>query len=174
MENENRAALVLYFASIWQILRFVLLAFFALLGYFPIPSLLKTLVLLWLSVSQLVIAAGFFMLARFPDRYAVYRNLLALGKILDLLPSLAILVLQAASIFLGIGKPELAFLSVSHRIGLGRVNLALVFYFSVVLVVVLDLLFLFVLLSLTPKQESPEPLIQTFLPELNETTIEEE
>ena len=164
---------MLYFAAIWQILRFAALGLAAVLGTDPIPPMARIVLLLWLGSTQLAASAGFLMLGRSPQRYDVYRGLLVLTKVLDLIPGVAVLTLQAAAVFLGRGAALRVFLV--HRLGQAsaQIDPGLSFYFLLLLIVLLDLLFLLVLLSLIPKQESPKPVAREHLPDLQETQIEE-
>lgn len=138
----------LYLGSIWQLLRFFLLAVLLLMIVYPRLDPGFVLFLIWPIVAQLALASAFFFLARRSDRYASYRNLLLLAKILDVVPGVVLLVYQVVALYIGLSVPLFTMAPVLDF--LSPEESAVIFYYSLVCIVLFDLIFLFVLISWRP------------------------
>lgn len=165
----------LYAGCAWQVVRFALLAAIIVLALFPETEPRRMLLFLWPAVGQLPIAAGFFFLARDPSQYAPYRRLLVLGKFLDIVPGLALLVYQATSLFAGVGTP---FFVVPEAAGYSPeiiTRTALMFHFGLLAVTFVDLIFLLLLLSFREHPEiTTDEQESAYLPEVQAVELEDE
>jgi len=138
----------LYAGSVWQILRFAVLATFVLVVMFPEICPGFNLILIWPATAELSLAAAFFFLARNASRYGAFRNLLILGKVLDVVPGLLLLAYQTGASYLKLGPPLVTIAPALDLLTGTSGRSAMLFYYLLVLVVLLDLIFLFVLVSL--------------------------
>ena len=164
----------LYAGSIWQLLRFTALVLFFVIVIVPFSGTGMTALLLWPATAQLALASAFFFVALNPTRYGIYKNILVLGKALEAAVGFFLLVYQAATLFLGVGRPLFVLNSQLEQISGTTIQGSVFFYYSLVVVVLLDLIFLFVLISLrlSVKEVVEAPL--NTLPEMAEIRLEEE
>lgn len=169
----------LYLGSLWQVLRFFLLAVLVLMIVYPRLDPGFVLFLIWPIVAELALASAFFFLARRGDLYASYRNLLLLAKVLDVVPGVILLAYQVIGLYFGIGQPLFTIIPVFDF--LTPELSAVVFYYSLVCIVLFDLIFLFVLISLRPAgitsavdASMAEVAPASPLPELSEIELEDE
>lgn len=166
-----RSAL-LYTCSVWQVVRFTLLILFVLIAFFPEVRPKFMLLFVWPAVAQFPIAAGFFFLARNEKKYRSYRHLLLLAKGLDAVPGILFLGMQMGALYLGMGSPMFLVAPLIDMFTSGTVGSALVFHYTLAFVVLLDLIFLLVLISL--RLEPEESPTSSVLPEYSEVLLEDE
>ncbi len=163
--------MLLYAGCGWQIVRFLALTTLLILIIFPESGPAIILLTVWPAVSQLVLAAAFLFLALDSVRYGAYRNLLLLGKTIDAVVGVFLLLYQTVALFLGGIRPLFAVLGDLEFPAGAALQPAALLYYSLAAVVLLDLLFLLLLISLSP---TPEPISSGSLPEMSEVRLEEE
>ncbi len=175
-------AFALYLGSVWQVLRFIVLAALVLMIVYPRLDPGFVLFLIWPMVAELALASAFFFLARRSDRYASYRNLLLLAKVLDVVPGVMLLAYQVIALYVGIGVPLFTIVPVLDF--LTPELSAVIFYYSLVCIVLFDLIFLFVLISwrravgpggiAAASSDDAVETPESPLPELSEIELEDE
>ena len=165
---------ILYAGSLWQIVRFACLTLFMLLVIYPESAPAFVALIIWPTISQLPLSIAFFLLALRLEKYREFRRLLILAKILDTVPGMFIILYQARSVFFGLGEPLVSIAPALDLITGGPSQSAVIFYYALVGVVLFDLLFLFVLISLRLAPEDDAPEITSNLPEMSEIQLEDE
>ncbi len=179
--SMNRKSGLLYAGSGWQVARFIAITALVYIHLDPTPRLATSVILVWPGVSQLAIAAGLFFLARDREHYGRFRSLLIFAKILEALPGLALLVVQALALYFGVSTPLRALSGLSVMPGDAAGIPAVAFYYAIAVTVLLDLILLLLLLSLKLEASFEQKEVQSELtdvtsnlPELEETTLEDE
>jgi hypothetical protein len=165
---------LLYGGAVWQIARFMVTVLLVSLAVYPRLDPRYVLLFVWPSTIQLAAAAGFYFLARRTDLYSAYRRLLVLAKLLDVVPGLMLLSYQVTAVFFGIGRALHVVVPALDSVTGSESASALIFHYSLFALVFLDLIFLLVLLSFRLPQETAGAASNADLPELTETTLEDE
>jgi hypothetical protein len=147
----------LFFAgAVYELVRFGFLFIFGIGILAPVYDQVNILTIMILSSPALLIAAGFVLLALFPDTYHQYRKLLALGKVLEMLP-LMIAFLNSLGI--------ISFADARRQFS----NVGLLFG----IMLLLDLLFFFFLVSYKRRQKKDTAAEEHNLPVMNEVEVKE-
>lgn len=141
----SRALLVM--SACWQILRFVLIGLIAVAYVNPGFTAGKSILILWPASAELLLAACLIFLAIDQRRYAVFRNLAILGKVLDIVPGVVLFAYQLIGVFTHRAFAFFTFVPLVQRFAGRGANVTVVFTYLVALVVILDLIVLLVLLS---------------------------
>ncbi|MBT3272298.1 MAG: hypothetical protein HN368_04020 [Spirochaetales bacterium] len=170
--KERKTALI--FGAGWQLIRFVLVTLCAVLYLNPGLLAGASLLLLWPASASLVLCVVFFFAGSYSERFSSLRGILLFGKFLDVVPGLALLIVQGGALFLGIANPVFDVVKlIDEATGYALVTEVL-FYYGLAFVVLLDLIFLLILLSYRTVKAVPEPEPGENLPEFDITQIEEE
>ena len=172
---KNRK-LILLVGSIWEVIRFALLYFLLLLlvnsSFNPIGSIL----LIWLGSIQLILAAGLFFAWWDMSRYAVLLPLLALGKGLNLIPPILLLIF-GSGLFNISGSLFQAVADVSAETAvrniLSQESLGFLFLFAGG-ILFFDLIFFFIILSYRVRRKEQELGSDRNLPDWKDIRVEEE
>jgi hypothetical protein len=80
-------------AAFWEILRFAAIFFLFSLQPIVLVDPVGLFNLLWFGSTQLVLAAGFTLVALYPGKYGLYVNLLRLGKLLAVATAVLVILL---------------------------------------------------------------------------------
>ena len=159
---------ILLIGTIWEVIRFTLLYFLLLLlvnsSFNPIGSIL----LIWLGSMQLILAAGLFLAWWDMSRYAVLLPLLALGKGLNLIPPILLLILGSGLFDIGVRL----FRAAGQNI-LSQESLGFLFLFAGV-ILFFDLIFFFIILSYRISREEQKLGSDRNLPDWKDIRVEEE
>ena len=101
-----------------------------------------------------------------------FRFLLIGGKVLDVLPAILLVVYQGVALRFRIVRPLFFRFDAPQMLLRFNVDVDLWFYYFLIAGLIVDLFFVFILLSYKPEQGIPET--KANLPILDETYIEEE
>ncbi len=172
--HMNKRSIGLYAGTAWQIVRFAAIAGLVFLHVNPSSAITTSVLLVWPGVSQLAVAVALLFLARDFERYRQYRNLIILAKFLEAFPGFLLLVLQALALFIGVSLPLQRLSALSTSVIAGAEASAITFYYALIVIVLLDLILLLFLLSLKEQSVESRKDETSNLPELEETTLEDE
>ena len=142
-ERKNR----LIIAAIWQLVRFIIVGIGAV--FFFNPSLVPgfSVFLLWSGSGSLVLVAGFFIAGIQSHHFASLRSFLLLGKILEIVPGIILMIVQARSLIWGLGTPLFKSVAIIDTISNYQLNTTVLFYYIIGVLILIDLIFLLLLLS---------------------------
>jgi len=170
--KERRVPLIV--ASVWQLIRFSIIGLCTILYFNPNFFPGRSILVLWPAAPSLLLGAGLLIAGLFQRRFYDYRRLLILGKILEAIPGIFLLILQGGALYLGITKPVFEDVHVVEKLVHSRLRTEMAFYYLLAGVVLIDLIFLLILLSYKTESERQVPSPEENLPELTVTEIEEE
>ena len=165
-------------SGIWQIIRFIILVLGSILFLNPMAYVGTSLLVVLLSAPSLAFAVICFFAGLHPPRFASLRGFLFFGKAFEVIPGLLLLILQGGALYFGIARPVFDEVLFLNTISGYSIETALLFLYILAGVVLLDLIFLFVLLSYRAEPDSPVPHRESIpgenLPVYTITEIEEE
>lgn len=164
----------MFAGACWQLIRFSMIGLMIISYLNPEFFSEKSLLILWSASSQLTLAAAFFFIAVDPARYLPYRNIILFGKIFDILPGIGLLALQAAAVFFQRGTPLFVSVSAIERITMRQIDTAVVFYYVLIGIIVIDFVFMMFLISYKYELPDSPQAVHDNLPEIEETQIEDE
>ena len=170
--KERKAPLIV--ASAWQLIRFSIIGICAILYLNPALSPSVSVFVLWPASTSLLLAAGFLIAGLYHERFCSYRRFLILGKLLEAVSGIFLLILQGGALYFGITKPVFEDVHAIEQLIQLRLGTEIGFYYLLAAVVLIDLIFLLVLLSYKLESERQVPSQEMNLPELTVTEIEEE
>lgn len=170
--KERKVPLIV--ASVWQLFRFSIIGMSFILYLNPnfYPGI--SVFLLWPAATSLLLCAGLLVSGLYHERFTSYRRLLILGKVLDAVPGIFLLILQGGALYFGITHPVFEDVQLIERLIQLRLRTEVGFYYLLAAVVLIDLIFLLILLSYRTEPEKRGPSQEENLPELIVTEIEEE
>ncbi|MAG13509.1 MAG: hypothetical protein CMN78_02815 [Spirochaetales bacterium] len=170
--KERKAPLIV--AATWQLIRFSIIGLCANLYFNPDLYAGRSVLVLWPAAPSLLLAAGLLIAGLIHRRFVAYRRLLILGKLLEAIPGLFLLVLQGGALHLGITRPVFEDVHFVEGLMQSRLRTEVAFYYLLAGVVLIDLIFLLILLSYKTESERQVPSLEENLPELTVIEIEEE
>lgn len=129
---------ILFIGSLYELIRFIFLVILTLGIINPGYDSFTLLFIVLVAAPGLIMSAGSLLAGLYPRKYGVYTKLLALGKLVGLLPVIVILLNAAGVLTTGVSNVRLG---------------GLVFLFAGA--AVLDLLFFFFLVSFNTRKASP-------------------
>ena len=169
---QRKTALIV--GSGWQILRFGLVMLSAVLYVNPQFAVGTSLLLLMPASGSLLLCVAFLLAGLYKKRYVSLRGFLLLGKALEIVPGIALLVLQGGALFFNVASPVFDVVRFIDEATGYRAITEVLFYYGLACVVLVDLIFLLILLSYKTEKEESEPVVGENLPDFDITQIEEE
>jgi hypothetical protein len=165
-------------SGFWQIIRFIILVLSSILYLNPRAYAAISLLVVLLAAPSLVFAVFCFFAGADHRKFISLRGFLIFGKTFEVLPGLALLILQSGGFYFGIAKPVFDEVFLIDKISSYSLATEQLFLYGLAGIVLLDLIFLLVLLSYRTEPDSPEPSRESIpgenLPEYTITEIEEE
>ena len=166
--------ILLFSAAFWQILRFFGLALVSIISLNPDYVVITSVIILWPLTQQILLATGFLMYAIYPVKYVSFRKLLLLGKTLDIFPGLLLLFLLTLRKMSNVVPALIDFEGYFEEFVINESSAVLPNNYLIVIILLIDFIYLFILLSLKQMQTMISEENSQNLPVMQETRLEEE